>query len=350
MYRFTVDYRAQEERPAYRRGQLFNCGYFVHDVPRLIPLCRLFGHRPLVDGYDSEHGDRKARWVACDRCGVRPNPQGWLDPARWNLGDRYDAVLVPVDVPEKDRNRVAGQGPRPEFGAPGAWPAKPSGALGAQILVGRHGLLGAGVKVGNSGSEHTLAAHLYLSPLFGITVHTQHHGTWLQRRLNPDGYQSRVIEISTTPGHLYWKVWAKRDEHTSDTPRWQDGSIRIDPRDILLGERRYHYEDVGEKVTAMLRLPHGDDYEMLLQLQRKTYGRKHGRKQHGWSVDWDCRGGIPTKPGDRGRVWGCGVDLPGEPNAWDWKPAALAAIAGQITEWRDHYSYRVPECAEKADR
>lgn len=346
MHRFTVDYRAQEDRPR-RRGQLFNRGYFVHEVPRLILLCRLFGHRPVVDGYDNARDHR--RWVACDRCGVRPDPQGSLDPAAWNLGDRYDALLVPLDLPTDKQGRYEALKALPRFHAPGPWPTRPVGALGAQILIGRHGLLGAGVKVGNSGSEHTLAAHLYLSPLFGIAVHTERFGTGVQRRLNPDGYQSRVIDIGCYPGHLHWRLWAKRDEHSQDTPRWQDGSVRIDPRDILLGERRYHYEDVGEKVIATLRLPHGDNHQMVLQLQRKTYGRKHGRKVHGWAVDWDCRGGIPTRPGDcdgRG-VWGSGVDLPGEPNDRPWTPAALAAIATQITEWRDRNGYRAPEAVEQ---
>ena len=51
------------------------------------------------------------------------------------------------------------------------------------------------------------------------------------------------------------------------------GSVRIDPRDVVLGERRYSYADVGDRVPAVVRMPHGDDHVVTLQLQRQTFGR-----------------------------------------------------------------------------
>jgi len=85
-HRFTVDYRKRDgERP----GTLLNRGYFLTGLPRLILLCRLLGHRPVVDGTTGYRDRPGHRWVCCDRCGVRPDPQGQLDPDRWNIGDRY---------------------------------------------------------------------------------------------------------------------------------------------------------------------------------------------------------------------------------------------------------------------
>jgi hypothetical protein len=326
---------------------LFNRGYFAMGVPRLIPFCRLLGHRPVVDGYDNARDHR--RWVACDRCGVRPDPQGSLDPARWNLGDRYTALLGTLDLPTDKQARFDALKSLPDFYVPGPWPTKPTGAFGAQILIGRHGLVGAGVKVGNAGSEHTLAAHLYLSPLFGITVHTERFGEGLRRRLNPTGWQSRVIDIGGTPGRLYWRIWAKRDEHSHDTPKWQHGSIRIDPRDILLGPKRFTYEKVGDPVTAVVRMPHGDDHEVTLQLERQRHGRKRGRRQReSWVVDWNARTGIPTKPHSRGGVYGSGVEVNDrDADAGTWPAAAAAAIAVDLTRDRARYGYRAPEAVEQ---
>lgn len=90
MHRFSVDYGKRDGK---RRGTLLNRGYFISGLPRLIPVCRLLGHRPVVDGTQGIGTSKPSRWVCCDRCGIRPDPQGQLDPARWNIGDRYDGPL-----------------------------------------------------------------------------------------------------------------------------------------------------------------------------------------------------------------------------------------------------------------
>jgi hypothetical protein len=197
------------------------------------------------------------------------------------------------------------------------------------------------VKVGNGASEHTLAAHLYLSPLFGIAVHTERFGTGVQRRLNPTGYHSRVIEVSTTPGHLYWRLWVKRDEWSRATPKWRDGNIRVDPRDILLGEKRYSYEKINEPITAIVRMPHGDDHEVTLQLERQRHGRKRGlRPRESWVVDWSASPGIPTKPGGHGGVYGSAVKVSDrEATDGTWPAAAAAAVAVDLTRDRARYGY-----------
>ena len=173
MHRFTVDY--SKDRPDPRT--LMNRGFFLHDLPRLILLCRIFGHRPVVDGYDSQYGreeDRRARWINCGRCGIRPEPQGVLDPDEWNLGQRYTGAFLRTRPPsptvaKKLAERVLPPAPQP---LPGPWPSNPTSAIGAQVIIGRAMSLSAQVKVGSRSSEQCLAAHLSLGPLGAIYVHT----------------------------------------------------------------------------------------------------------------------------------------------------------------------------------
>ena len=85
----TVDYAKDHEGGPWT---LLSRGFRLHDVPRLMLLCRLLGHRPVVDGYGpTGPGLHAARWVVCDRCGVRPDPQGALDPEHWSVGQPYTA-------------------------------------------------------------------------------------------------------------------------------------------------------------------------------------------------------------------------------------------------------------------
>lgn len=319
---YSIDNRKRDSSE--RRGTLINRSFWLHGVPRVMPLCRLVGHKPIVDGTSTP-----ARWVCCDRCGVRRSPQGGLDPDRWNIGDRF------VDQDEYGlRER-----------APGPWPATPKGEIGGQLVVGKsYSGISAEVKIGNAGSEHTLAAHLKVSPFGALYLHTEGFGTWLQRRLNPVGYESRVIGISIHHGRAHWDLWAKRDSWSRTDPKWQQGSFRIDPRDILLGPARNSYEDIGEKVTTVVRMPHGDDHQVELQLQRCTHGRKHGHKQLSWSVDWTSRQGIPVRFDDGwkgGNIYGSGVKVSDAAvQAESWPYAAAAAIAEQMMRDRVRYGFR----------
>ncbi len=335
MHRLTVDYRKDESE---RRGTLLNKGYFLNDLPRLILLCRLFGHRPVVDGTTGFRDRPGHRWVCCDRCGVRPDPQGQLNPAVSEIGDQY---VGPFD------NQL-------DLGAqartPGPWPKQPTGELGAQVIIGKS-FPGwdAELKIGNAGSEHTLAAHLRLHPFGAIYLHTERFGTWLQRRLNPVGYQSRVISIGIQYGGIDWKLWAKRDESSRDDPWWMRGTIKLDPRDKLFGRRRYEYENVGDPVTVTVRMPHGDDHSVKLQLQRVTDGRNR-RRFHSWTADWSTRPGIPTKQHDRGLTLGSAVDVSAESvTEGAWPAEAAAGIAAQMTKDRTRYGYRAPVVVDGSD-
>jgi hypothetical protein len=349
MHRFTVDYR---ERDGERRGTLLNRGYFLNGLPRLIPLCRLFGHQPVVDGTEGHQGinghqTTGHRWVCCHRCGIRTDPQGDLDPAAYDIGDRYSGprLLVRPQPPERIKGQIeeaAKQGiPYEHPRTPGPWPTKPTGDLGAQLIIGKSFPgWSAEMKVGNRGSEHTLEAHLRLYPFGAIYLWTEKFGTWLQRRLNPVGYESRVIELAIQYGGIEWKLWAKRNESSRDDPWWMRGRIKLDPRDRLLGRRRYAYEDIGDPLTVTVRMPHGDDHEVRLQLQRCTDGRNR-RRFHSWTADWSTRPGIPTKQHDRGRTLGSAVDVSARSvTEGAWPAEAAAGIAAQMTKDRTRYGYR----------
>lgn len=351
----VVDHAEQDDQ---RPGVLLNRSWWIGDLPRLMPLCRVIGHRPVVDGYgDPGAGGNVARWVACDRCGVRPAPQGDLDPEVWRIGQRYTGPLTAtrpgdhIDDHIDDEARFQAQkahkvGRHP----PGPWPERPTGEIGGQVVVGKSiGGAAAQVKVGNSGSEHVLAASAYLEPLGFLAVHTQGFGQGIQRRLNPVGYDSRVIGVTVDDGRLSWKVWAKRDEWSRDTPRWQDGWVRIDPRDVLLGERRYSYETVQGPVEAVVRMPDGDDHTVSLTLQRQRLGRRRGRGTLSWSVSWESSAGIPIRnhswKGDG--VYGSAVHVTaGAVDTGRWPQDACAAIAADLAKDRSRYRWRPPAPAE----
>lgn len=350
MHAQVVDYRAQQEQECGQapRWPLINRGFWLHSVPRLMAVCRLVGHRPVVAGTDptplahSSYRGPGHRWVCCDRCGVRPDPQGSLDPGRWAIGQPYTFPLDSYQWPVDEEARFqALKSLKDQHYPPGAWPANPTGTLGGQLVVGRReARFGVNLKVGNAGSEHTLAAHVVAYPLGALYLHTERFGQGVQRWLNPTGYQSRVISLDVHNGRLYWSLWAKRDEHSSTDPKWMHGSVRIDPRDILLGEWRYRYVDESMPVTVTVRLPHGDDHEVRLQLQRRLRERRRTSRWLGWTVDWESRPGIPTKP-HGGEVLGSGVDVSAAAvKDGSWPQEAAAAIAAQITAWRTRYGYR----------
>lgn len=362
-HRFAVNYGKRDGRP---RGQLVNVGFFLHQVPRLMPWCRLFGHKPVVDGTGEYHtavpsGERYGnpyRWVVCDRCGVRGDPQGHLDPAVYAIGDRYLGPFVPgrpvkgftAKLAERDTERgFTAPGPIPRNGGTPDNGDGARGALGGQLIVGRTGIGGWSweLKVGNAGSEHTLAASMYLGPFGCLHLHTERHGTWLQRRLNPVGYESRLIGQQFRDGRLAWLLWSRRDSGSrygrDREPWWRNGEISFRILDGLFGPVRYSYEDVGEPVGRLVRMPEGDDYLVTLQLQRQTRGRRRGPfpRTRTWTVNWNAAGkGIPTKGPDRGRIYGSGVEVSDAAvKAGTWPSEAVCGIATRMVRDRTRYGW-----------
>lgn len=349
MHRFTID-RAKD-RPDPR--VLLHRSYHLHDLPRLMLVCRALGHRPVVDGYDSKHGPeehRRARWVACDRCGVRPEPQGRLDPDQWNLGQPYTGPtatarrLSPVVVKQLARKGIT---PRVS-NDPGPWPARPEGALGAELVIGRSHTLGADFKIGNPGSENVLSGHIGLGPLGALFVHSERFGTWVQRRLNPTGYQSRETGFRIDHGRLSWELWARRDERSKSDPKWMHGSVAIDPRDYLLGPLKNRKVSETEKVPAVVRMPEGDSYDVTVQLEQWETRRTRGRGRTFWRAEWDCKAGIPVRnhdwKGDEtfSSSWVIEGVTPDNPR---WPHIVAAAAAEDCSRDRARYNYRAPESA-----
>jgi hypothetical protein len=340
----TTDYRKRDKREA--RGTLINRGFWL-TLPRLMLLCRVFGHKAVVDGYDNAH-DGGSRWVACDRCGVRPDTQGRLDPKLWQRGQRYNGerAATPLDRSALKTLKLGGKvPPEPPFYLPGPWPPATTGVIGGQLIIGKtHGLFNVGVELGHAGADHVLAGHIQINPLGALYLHTEGFGTWWQRRLNSVGYDSREIGLSAHDGSVYWKLWAKDGSWSNTDPKWWLGSFRYDLRDIVFGDLKYSYEDVAGPVTAVVRMPHGDDHVVVLRLRRETRARKRGRpKEQGWSVNWNCDDGIPTKGLYRGRVCGSAVKVTDEAvENRSWPFAATAAIAARLTSDRVRHGYRHP--------
>lgn len=327
----TVDYLAGTSRP----GTLLDRGWWIRDLPRLIPVCRLLGHRPVVDG-TTLPGSPLARWVCCDRCGVRPNPQGALDPAEWEIGQPYTGPYAPTP-------HLAQAGYHP----PGPWPEQPTGAIGGQIVIGRS-ISGASVKVtiGCASSEHTLSGHMHVQPLGGFYWHTEEFGRWLQRRLVP-GYEGRSFGLELCDGRLSWQIYATEHSHSRDTPRWQQGSIRVDLRDLLLGARQAISTPHAGPVLGLVRMPEGDDHAVELTLRRERWSRRRGRATYRWSVWWDTRDGIPVRCHDgwkSDRVYGSAVQVTDAAvQAGRWAAEACALIAAQLSEDRSRYGWSTTE-------
>ncbi len=339
MRRHRVDYKKRDG------GRYWtNFGMWIHDIPRLRLGCRLFGHRPVIDGStltpanNPEH--RPARWVVCDRCGLRPDPQGSLDPGRWSIGQRYDGPVQPF-VPHRERRALKTVGDYP----PGPWPVRPTGTVGWQFVAGpRQGVWsgwGWQFKVGNGGSEHTLALDLH-TLWVSLYLWTENHGTWLVRRLNPTSLYSRETGLRFVRGRIEWKLWAQRDQRGPGEQKWRNSSVSLRWIDGLFGPKQYTHTDVpGGEVARVVRMPEAD-YLVNLKLQRVTFGRRRLRRRyHSFSVDWSALGqGIPTKGPLRGRIFGSSVTVsPLSVDAGTWAAEAVARIAARITESRTGYGW-----------
>jgi hypothetical protein len=350
VHRFTID-RAKD-RPDPR--VLLHRSYHLSSVPRLMATCRLFGHKPVVDGYDSKYGpeeQRRRRWVTCDRCGVRPDPQGNLDPDQWNLGQDYPGPFTGRHMPKQAARQLAKRGIVPQASTkPGAWPVSPTGDLGAELVIGRSHSIGVDIKVGNPGSEHVLAGHIGLGPLGALYVHTERFGQFVQRRLNPTGYQSRETGFSIYHGRLSWQLWAKRDEWSKSDPKWMHGSFSIDPRHHLLGPRKNRKVSETEKVPAVVRMPEGDTHDVLVHLEKWETRRTRGRARTYWLAQWDCKKGIPVRNHDwKGdETYSCSWGIEGvTPDTPRWPLILAAKAAEQCSRDRARYNYRAPETAGK---
>lgn len=323
--------------------------FWVSDVPRLIPLCRLFGHKPVVDGTDTP-----CRWVACDRCGLRATPQGNLDPAQWDIGQPYTGDINRAQpLPPVVRKQLARKGIKPTASdLPGPFPTLAVGTVGGEVHIGKSKwrTFGIDFKVGNCGSEQVLAASLRLGPLGSLYLHTEDHGRWLQRRLNPTGYQSRESGVSFHDGRIWWQLWARRHEHRASDPKWMNGNAHIDPRHYLYGPRKNHKVFETDPVPATIHMPEGDSYDVTVHLEKWETRRTRGRATTFWRAEWDCKAGIPVRnhswKGDE--TFSCSLVIEGiTPDNPRWPHVVAAAAAEQCSRDRARYGYRAPDSAQE---
>ncbi|WP_433444577.1 hypothetical protein [Nonomuraea sp. CA-141351] len=350
MWWHSIDYLKRDGR---QRGMLVHRGFSLHRVPRLMLWCRLRGHRPVVDGYGPHKpGLDAARWVACGRCGVRPDPQGSLDPDGWEVGQSYDGPYAGDEMNDPLMRALLGPGNTVIKGGmhlPGRWPATPTGTLGGELVIGRtFGVFSAEVTIGAAGAEHTLAAHLRVWPFGALYLHTEGFGAWLQRRLIPEGYTSRAINVSVDDWAIRWQLWAREGEWSRNDPWWMHGRISLDLVQALFGPKRYSYETVDGPMLGWVTMPEGDSHQMQLKLERVRLGRprlNRAAKYH-WSVEWTADSpGIETRPG-KGGIISASVRVPDEAvEARCWDVLACALIARKLGEDRTRYGYR-PENME----
>ncbi|MFC9736131.1 hypothetical protein ACFWG5_34875 [Streptomyces hydrogenans] len=340
MYLHTVD--RSKDRPD--RRVLLHRSFYLNETPRLALRCRLRGHRPVVDGHDSQYGNRdRPRWVVCDRCGVRPDPQGHLDPDLWNVGQPYTGPFNPIQpMSPIVRKQLLARGFDEGIRLPGAWPEKSTGTLSAELVIGRSRAAGINLTIGSAGAEHPLSGRIGLGLLGALYLSTERHGAGIQRCLNPTGYQNRTLSFDVHNGRAWWRVWAREDESRSTDPKWMDGSVNINPAHYLLGARTS--EIINETcATGTVRLPGDTTHDVQLRLEERRHGRPRGRKRTVWMLDWDCPAGIPIRndswKGDN--VYGGAFRFPTENvEAEDWAEAACTLIAESCLQDRERYGYR----------
>jgi hypothetical protein len=349
VYLHTID--RTKDRPDPR--VLLHRSYYANDLPRLMPLCRLFGHKAVVDGYDSKYGrpeERRKRWVVCDRCGTRPEPQGDLDPDQWNLGQAYTGPRNGRLIPRQAAHQLAKRGITPAYPKePGRWPETSTGDLAAELVIGRSHSIGVDFKVGNPGSENALAAHVGLGPLGALYLSSGRFGTVVQRRLNNEGFESRETGFSIHHGRLWWNVWANRDHHRASDPKWMRGTVHIDPRHHLLGPAKNRKVSETERVPVTVYMPEGDTYPVTVHLEQWERRRTRGRARTYWMAQWDCEAGIPVRNHDwKGdETYSCSWGIQGvTPDNPRWPYILAAKAAEQCTRDRARYGYRAPEAAD----
>lgn len=360
VFAHAIDYDDQRERDGHQRNHLVDVGFFVHRLPRLVLLCRMFGHKPIVDGTPARrtgsYVSQAFLWVRCARCGERGHPQGSLPPERWRIGQRYTGDWDVRTREEQDRLAAAwkrGDEVRPLLEDPGPIGRNIEGKIGGQLVIG-----GAypgwelQFKVGNRFSEQTLAAHLKLGRLLALYLHTEGFGEWLVNLLNPWSETSKLVGVHFGDGRAGWWLWANRwqgHEKSIREPWWRRTEVSLRLLDKLLGPKRYAYTDIdvndGEPVVRVVRMPEGD-YLVRLKLQRCVLGRKRQwrKRKQSWCVDWEAVGdGIPFRTGNSWKgddITGGGVDVSGPAvHKGTWPAEACAAIALKMTKDRTRYGF-----------
>jgi hypothetical protein len=215
----------------------------------------------------------------------------------------------------------------------------------------------AALSVGTAGSETPFDGHLTIAGTgvyWGTSVGRRLAHQLSQRLLNRCSehnhqHESRQLRVAVHDGRLWWELWThsghwQRDEFAN----WRAGNARLNPLDLLWGQRRYWYQDV-DQAFIVLEMPEGH-YEVKATLQRQLCGRPQAkRRDASWVVDIDSTHGVPThfdhSGGYKGdRTHGFGVGLPRRRR--DWHIDAKAAAEAWVLEQRARTGFREAQAAQ----
>ncbi len=162
-------------------------------------------------------------------------------------------------------------------------------------------------------------------------------------------YEGRDLQLSIHNGSLWWKAWVHPDTWCrGEFAAWRDSNIALNPLTILLGAKRYWYEDI-ETAELAVRMPEAE-YPVNVTLQRQTFGRpKSSKRIASWIVDVEAPKGVPYRFDHSGgwkgdRVYGFSVNL--RERRTDWQTDAQAAIEAWVLKHRAESGFREPQEAE----
>lgn len=293
MYRFTIDENKDKKYIYYKR-------HFWHHTPRLVAMCRVFGHKPTV-GRAGAH----PTWFECARCGTRPVDQYDLFSG-WSKPEGGFSLEVPVWSPGKKTN----------------WAFN--------------------FRVGGDSSERTFKGHVDLG-FIAIYWGLEGYGEGLRRRLIKRGdYETRVFQLAWHDGTLWSAIWEKSGHWSRSDPWWM--SNNFNPKDFFLGRQKHSSEVLEEKRTTV-PMPEGS-YPATVKLERATWKRpRWPRPFIRYSTDIKPDHFIPV-PGKGENSWDCGDDgvwsqsgpCSGPDSAW-----ASKAVAGLVeAALRDRERYAGP--------
>jgi len=242
-----------------------------------------------------------------------------------------------------------------------------------EVAYGRRksGSLGVGFRLhfGNRGSETPFHFDIY-GYWFAIffSMNTPNMGKffeWLGR-----GYK-RNISLRTHGGQLWWDLWFDDDmgydrHHNCDGWRtlwwwpfknkkyrpWaclRHGNIPLNPLDAWWGSRYFSYEpiDLYEDTFGVYQFE-DDFYDVKFSLRKVTQARRNGPKwarrviDRGYSVEWDCREGIPVQNYDWKGNYTYASSVKIENPHENWLGQAHTALQEWVIKERQRNNYRPP--------
>lgn len=173
-------------------------------------------------------------------------------------------------------------------------------------------------------------------------------------------YDTRTLSLRLTDGCLNYSLWAHDDLYSNvrrkPKKRYKrtgmhrrrtqlEGSILLNPVELIWGPLRYTYEDL-DAFWTLIEMPE-DSYSVFLQLQKEYRGRPKAKQQkfEGYIVDVDSPRGVPAHHDKSGgwkgdRVYGFSVGI-------DISDAVALDISGE-NEWREEAVKAVTKWVEES--